>query len=656
MPSVFLSHASVDKPFVRQLAAFLRQDPQITVWLDEAEIAPGDNIVTKIASGLDSDFVLFILSPSSIASNWVREEWTDAFWDQTNKGQVKLAGVLYLDCAIPHLIANKKYFDLRKDHLGGFAQIRTWLLAERATPPPHINLLPTRPPLFIGRETELADLHTRLQPGTVLGLSAIGGCGKTTLALELAHQYQNKFDSIYWLPCQSGDLASISGDLTRQLGLKLTGDLNQVVTDLKLICGRKRCLLILDNVETESPSALIPGGQATVLITTRQPGLKFLRSQPALHLESFSEQQCFDLFRQVLGPSEVDTHESECRQLFDRVGHLPLAINVSASLIKYDVRYTIASIAANLPTDVTALISEAIAALPDDARRLLSAMSACAPEGFRLSLAAPLIELDEPASLEALYELNSRSLVDELNRDSRRYRLHPLVREVADGRQFAQQHAEAVNKQFENWETDWQRCDEDFNDFQVALTWAITNQSSFTEWLGYYGWALTDRIGRPTESFEISEILARAAEERSDKDAMQRWYGNQALILKAWGRLEEALALLKKHEAICLELGNKNSLQVSYGNQALILQAWGRLEEAFALLKKSEALCLELGNKYGLGYCYLYWGLLARAQQDSQTEHEKLTAALALFTELQMPRERDAVAAELNKAQSASAS
>ena len=35
-------------------------------------------------------------------------------------------------------------------------------------------------------------------------------------------------------------------------------------------------------------------------------------------------------------------------------------------------------------------------------------------------------------------------------------------------------------------------------------------------------------------------------------------YGNQALILKAWGRLEEALALHKKEEAICLELGNKS--------------------------------------------------------------------------------------------------
>jgi hypothetical protein len=33
-----------------------------------------------------------------------------------------------------------------------------------------------------------------------------------------------------------------------------------------------------------------------------------------------------------------------------------------------------------------------------------------------------------------------------------------------------------------------------------------------------------------------------------------------------------------------------------YAKQALILQAWGRLEEAFELLKKQEALCLELAN------------------------------------------------------------
>ena len=50
------------------------------------------------------------------------------------------------------------------------------------------------------------------------------------------------------------------------------------------------------------------------------------------------------------------------------------------------------------------------------------------------------------------------------------------------------------------------------------------------------------------------------------------------------------MALHKKEEAICLELGNKDGLQGSYGNQALILKAWGRLEEALALHKKQEAI------------------------------------------------------------------
>ena len=85
----------------------------------------------------------------------------------------------------------------------------------------------------------------------------------------------------------------------------------------------------------------------------------------------------------------------------------------------------------------------------------------------------------------------------------------------------------------------------------------------------------------------------------------------------------------------------------SYGNQAVILQAWGRLEEAMALLKKQEALCLELGNRRELARCYWTSGLLARELRDHKTEREKLAAALDLFSELDMARERDAVRAEL---------
>jgi hypothetical protein len=92
-----------------------------------------------------------------------------------------------------------------------------------------------------------------------------------------------------------------------------------------------------------------------------------------------------------------------------------------------------------------------------------------------------------------------------------------------------------------------------------------------------------------------------------------------------------------------------DDLQRIYGNQALILQDWGRLEEALALHKKQEAICLELGNKGGLGYCYWQWGFVAERHGNKQAKRQKLMQALTIFTDLNMIRERDATQAELDK-------
>jgi tetratricopeptide (TPR) repeat protein len=156
--------------------------------------------------------------------------------------------------------------------------------------------------------------------------------------------------------------------------------------------------------------------------------------------------------------------------------------------------------------------------------------------------------------------------------------------------------------------------------------------------------------GRLEEAMALHKKEEAICKELGDKDGLQHSYGNQALILRRWGRLEEAMEFLKKQEAICAELGNRDSLAHSYANQALILQARGRLEEALELLKKQEVICVELGSQEGLGHCYWYLGSVAREMGDPQTEKEKLQAALAIFTELKMPRERDAVQADLNRA------
>jgi tetratricopeptide (TPR) repeat protein len=156
-------------------------------------------------------------------------------------------------------------------------------------------------------------------------------------------------------------------------------------------------------------------------------------------------------------------------------------------------------------------------------------------------------------------------------------------------------------------------------------------------------------LGRMEDALTLNRQAEALYVELGDKDGIQRSYGNQAGILQRLERLQEALALYKRKEALCLELGKEDSLAVGYGNQALIMKEWGRWEDALALLRKQEAICLKVGRKSGLGYCYYYWGLLARAQGDSSVEREKLQQALAIFTEVKMHRERDAVQMELEK-------
>ena len=619
MLSVFLSHSSKDKPFVRELAEFLRRERDIKVWLDEGEIAPTENIVGAIDQGLEADFLILILSPDSVQSAWVREEWMSALWQQTNSGTERLVTVLHRDCKIPNLLANKKLFDLRTNQPHGFRSILTFLQTQRPVPPQRANRLDTRNPHFVGREPELAALRERLShEGAVVSICETPGQGKTALALEFAHRYQRDFESVYWLSCQSQNLASIATDLMRKLNLELTADLPVIIEELKDVCSQKRCLLILDNVDEESPGQLIPGGAASVLVTTRYPNLKFLRFHAHQRLPVFTEDQCFEFFRRVLDNTEVTENESACKNLFRRLGYLPIGIVVSAGLILYDAHYTIASLSANPPRDVYALISEAVDALDPAPRRLLAAMSACAPEGFALDLAAEIGGFDTAASLDALQQLLSRSLVEELSRSGRRYRLHGMVREAACDESLSPVHAEAVRARFEKWENNWKQCEQSLPDFHLALDWYLRDSqnqehSDAAGSLAYSGFSLTLRVGRLAESFGICEQMKSAASAEDQRGALQASLGNQALILKAWGRLEEALALHKKEEAICEELGNRDGLQACYGNQALILQDWGRLEEALALHKKKEAICEELGNRDGLQITYGNQALILQA-------------------------------------------
>jgi hypothetical protein len=67
---VFLSHSSLDKPVVRELATRLRDDG-LRVWFDEWEIRLGDSIPKKLDDALEQSRVLVLcMSGHAFASEW----------------------------------------------------------------------------------------------------------------------------------------------------------------------------------------------------------------------------------------------------------------------------------------------------------------------------------------------------------------------------------------------------------------------------------------------------------------------------------------------------------------------------------------------------------------------------------------------------------
>jgi hypothetical protein len=121
--TVFISYASKDRDFVERLAADLRNSGA-RVWFDQWEIKVGDSITQKINEGIrDNDYLAVVLSPDSVASHWVRKELNAAMMKELNSRSVVVLPILYSDCTIPSLIADKRYADFRTDYKAGLSEI-----------------------------------------------------------------------------------------------------------------------------------------------------------------------------------------------------------------------------------------------------------------------------------------------------------------------------------------------------------------------------------------------------------------------------------------------------------------------------------------------------------------------------------------------------
>jgi len=113
---VFISYSQENRDIATQIKTRL-ENKSIKVWIDFEQIEPGDFIVKKIEEGLTkSSAMILLITPSSMESGWVEEEYTTAISrtkDITNP--MRVIPVLVSNAQLPAFLSNRLWIDLRDD-------------------------------------------------------------------------------------------------------------------------------------------------------------------------------------------------------------------------------------------------------------------------------------------------------------------------------------------------------------------------------------------------------------------------------------------------------------------------------------------------------------------------------------------------------------
>ena len=492
---------------------------------------------------------------------------------------------------------------------------------------------------FVGREKDLERLHQQFQRTSEVVIAAVegmGGVGKTELAIQYSLLHFKARDypgGICWLRATEADIGLQIVNFARtDLGLQLPTDLE--LPDQVRWCWKHwhegNTLVVLDDVKNYSnikPYLPPQPSQFKLLITTRLK-LDFAAS---LYLSVLSESDALEVLTHLVGHEKVKQELEEATKLCQRLGYLPLALQLVGSYVKKrkislaqmlqrlegkglghpslivkenDPTWTL-----NIKRGVEAAFELSWLELTESAQHLgcLLSLFTLAPIPWSLVQSAA-VEQDLEELEDARLELENSHLLQ--GEDT--YQLHQLIHEflsnkqnnlaVADGQKYnlciAMKKAadeipqspilEEINKlaliiphvaKTATAYKDWLR-DEDLISPFVGLSRFYQGQGAYTEalpWLEQCVLFVRERLGE-------------------DHPDVAQSYNNLAALYKNQGRYTEAEPLYQKALELRQRLLGEDHPHVaeSYNNLAALYNNQGRYAEAEPLHQKALELLQRL--------------------------------------------------------------
>jgi transcriptional regulator with XRE-family HTH domain len=313
---------------------------------------------------------------------------------------------------------------------------------------------------FTGREDEIRRIGQRLRGGYgAVGVSALqgmGGVGKTSLAVRVAHEVKNDFpDGQLFLELQGLSELPITPTSVMswiinafQPGIAYMPNSEvELQPHYRSVLSGKHALVVLDNAADENQVApLIKVPQPVCFLITSRRSLALDAIEPIL-IDGLPPNKALEMLRAILGRKGTDR---ELQSVAKLCAYLPLALRVAGDFLRLKQGWTVARYITALTKEPfrwlkvgTAPEKHVEAVLKLSSQQLVRDNTLLArrwhllhffPGDFDVAAAAAVWNTaeDEDTVLEQLSALAERSLVL-FDPAMQRFRLHDLMRPIAKG-------------------------------------------------------------------------------------------------------------------------------------------------------------------------------------------------------------------------------
>jgi DNA-binding SARP family transcriptional activator len=323
--------------------------------------------------------------------------------------------------------------------------------------------LPRRTTDFTGRAKELAELDslvsaTQDDSPLIVTIAGMAGVGKTTLAVQWAHNLAKRFPGgQLYVNLRGFDQATVlhPADALRgflaALGVtpeQIPSALAEQTALFRSKAAGRTMIVLLDNArDPDQVRPLLPGsGRHVVIVTSRAQltGLVVAEGAHPVLLDVLTEHESWRLLADRLTHSRIAAEEAATRRIIARCSRLPLALAVVAARVLVQQEVSLESMAGSLErvhasldaldtgdisTNVRAAFSWSYRSLPTPTARIFRLLGVHPGPTVDAVTLANIAELPTAIIEHALLELTEAQLV--IEESSQRYGMHDLLRQYA---------------------------------------------------------------------------------------------------------------------------------------------------------------------------------------------------------------------------------